>query len=575
MNTNQIRHAGVASAAPGFVVALMLGIGSISSRAQVNTILADPQSETVPTNFTASFQVYHETTPPFSFQWFFDNQPIPNATNSTLNVINAQQTNVGSYVVVISNVVGLVSNATPAVLTLTNVQVQAPSLQFTTLFSFNKFVNGSYPQAKAIQGSDDFLYGTTLTGGTNEEGLGGLGTVFKMSTNGALIWSFSFGGSNGALPTAGLVQAADGNFYGTTSTGGATSNGTVFRITPGGALTNIYSFQNKADGADPQGDLCIGSDGFLYGTTSTNGTGAEGGTVFKMSTNGAASWFFVLTTNTGTVPVAGLAQGTDGNFYGTTALSGTNTAGTVFRISSNEVATAIYSFAADTNGGVPEAGLVEGTDGKLYGSTSTGGNLTLNFGNGYGTLFKITTSGALKTLVTFDGTNGGGPEAGMMLAGDGNFYGTTTMGGAGVEASFGTIFQLTTNGALSTLLSFDGNYNGSSPHSALVQGLDGGLYGTTANGGSNDLATDGDGTVFRLSVLPPAIQSVKRSGQMFSFTWNALVGEMYQPQYKDSLTQSTWMNLGGLVSGTNGLGGQADTITATNLHRYYRIFLQY
>jgi uncharacterized repeat protein (TIGR03803 family) len=461
------------------------------------------------------------------------------------------------------------------VLTLTNVQVQAPSLQFSTLNSFNRYVNGAFPQAKVMLGTDGYLYGTTL-GTTNGIGVEAYGTVFKMSTNGAFSWAPGFNGGNGANPAGGLVQASDGNLYGTTLTGGQFGYGTVYRVsTNNGTVTSIYSFRGGGDGGFPEGDLCLGNDGYLYGTTSTNGTGAEAGTVFKMDTNGVPAWIFVLTTEIGSIPLAGLVQGTDGFFYGTASEGGTNgNNGTVFKVSSSGVAASLYSFAGVADGDYPVGSLIQGADGQLYGTTASGGNLSLNFNQGYGTIFKITTNGALTTLVEFAGTNGASPEGGLLLAGDGNFYGMANAGGAGGQASFGTIFQMTTNGTLSTLLSFNGNYSGAFPLGSLTQGQ-GILYGTTSEGGVNDLATGGDGTVFRVNVAPPAIQSAARSGQTFSFTWNAMVGEVYQPQYKDSLSQPAWNNLGGQVSGSNGMAGQADSIGATNTQRFYRVLLQY
>jgi len=331
----------------------------------------------------------------------------------------------------------------------------------------------------------------------------------------------------------------------------------------------------------------------LYGTTTTGGSNS-GGAIFKMSTNGGAPvWSYSLTSNNGYVPLAGLVQGADGSLYGTTSKGGASNAGTVFRISTNEVFTNLYSFTNGADGASPSAGLAQGTDGHLYGTTFEGGDLNLGQGAGYGTVFRIATNGGFSLLAAFDGTNGGNPTAGLVQAGDGNFYGTTT--GAGVEYplgfganaqlgvgypyGFGTIFQLTTNGTLTTLFSFDGNYDGKAPHATLWQGQDGGLYGTTSQGGSNDLSLAGllfgDGVVFRLGVVPPTISSPVVNGRTFSFTWNAMPGAPYQAQYKDNLNQPQWMSLGGPVTGTNGVAGQTDSIGATNKARFYRVLLQF
>ncbi len=574
----------------GAAAAFVLGLLAAPLWAQpTNAILGPLVSETVPPGFPATFFVEHNSTAPYGIEWFFNNQLIEVGTYAKLIIFNAQASNVGSYSVVITNAAGSVTTNV-ATLTLTNLPVQAPSLQFATLNSFSLNVNGGSPQAKVIQGSDGYLYGTTLAGGVNDTNLGGDGTVFKMSTNGAFVWSFSFNNANGAVPFAGLVQAGDGNFYGTTEAGGSFGAGTVFRITPGGTLSSLFRFTNGViDGGYPQADLCLGSDGYLYGTTETNGAGEAGGTLFKMDTNGNFLWGYALNAhpNVGLQPLAGLVQGVDGNFYGTASVGGTNGgAGTVLVVSSNGAAASLYSFSGGSDGGHPQAGLVQGADGQLYGSTTVGGNLSLNNDAGFGTLFKITTNGALTTLAQFDGANGFSPLGALCLGGDGNFYGTANGGGQAdlvslgnslYPLSFGTIFQMTTNGTVSTLLSFNGNYDGANPLGALVQGRDGGFYGTTSGGGTNDysITTSGDGTVFRLSVTPPRIQTAARTGGTFSFSWNALVGEQYQPQYRDSLGQPAWMNLGGPVTGSNGVASQTDTIGATNTQRFYRIFLPY
>jgi uncharacterized repeat protein (TIGR03803 family) len=251
----------------------------------------------------------------------------------------------------------------------------------------------------------------------------------------------------------------------------------------------------------------------------------------------------------------------------------------------------LYSFTGGTDGGFPRAGLAQGNDGEFYGTTTQGGNLALNAGQGFGTIFKITTNGVLTSLYSFDITNGawaevsvlGGlvvqPEGGLMLARDGNFYGMATTGGIGYAydgtnefpAVYGTVYQLTPGGVFNTVLSFNGNYDGALPRGTFWQGRDNALYGTTSNGGTNDLATGGDGTIFRLALTRPVIQPARKSGTTFSFTWNAFLNEPYQTQYKDNLGQVNWVNLGAPVVGTNGIGGESDAIGSTNVHRFYRV----
>ena len=269
----------------------------------------------------------------------------------------------------------------------------------TTLYSFGSILDnngdsldGATPNG-LVQGSDGNLYGTTSQGGTN-----GWGTVFKISTNGALTSLYSFtGGNDGSAPVGGLVQGNDGYFYGTTVNGGTNGgNGTVFKISTNGVLTSLYSFTGGTDGCDPLAGLVQGSDGYFYGTTVYGGTNGDG-TAFKISTNGALTtlYAFGMVTNAegnpldGANPQAGLVQGSDGYFYGTTYSGGTNAGvvgpqgglggsfGTVFRISTNGAFTSLYSFAGGSDGANPQAGLVEGSDGYFYGTTYDGGT------NGY------------------------------------------------------------------------------------------------------------------------------------------------------------------------------------------------
>src|ERR1039458_2345721 len=273
----------------------------------------------------------------------------------------------------------------------------------TTLHSFQVFPNGEHPSG-LVQGSDGNFYGTTENGGaTNYDAQTynfGYGTVFKISTNGVQTSLYSFaGGTDGANPAAGRVQGSDGNLYGTTQYGGTNDYGTVFKISTNGVQTSLYSFTGGTDGANPSAGLVQGSDGYLYGTTAQAGTNG-GGTVFKISTNGALTslYSFALLWDTNGLfmgsagPATALVQGSDGNFYGTTSSGGVymnqygDGYGTVFKITTNGMLTSLYSFGSvqDTNGVPldgrnPSAGLVQGSDGNFYGTTAQVGT------NGAGT----------------------------------------------------------------------------------------------------------------------------------------------------------------------------------------------
>ncbi|HUY14902.1 MAG TPA: choice-of-anchor tandem repeat GloVer-containing protein [Terriglobia bacterium] len=381
-----------------------------------------------------------------------------------------------------------------------------PAQTFNTLHSFD-YTDGAQPFAGLLQATDGNLYGTTLGGGAN----GNYGTVFQITTTGTLTTLYNFcllsGCTDGAGPTA-LVQGTDGNFYGTTQGGGANGEGTVFKITPSGNLTTLYSFCSQSgctDGIIPNAGLVLASDGNLYGTTSGGGVHGNYGTVFQITTTGTlfkTLYSFCSQSNCkdGWNPEAALVQATDGKLYGTTVGGGVNgNYGTVFQITTTgTLFKTLYNFCSKPNckdGQQPAAGLVQATDGNFYGTTSGGGV----HGN-YGTVFQITPTGTLNTLYSFcsqsnckDGWN---PEAALVQATDGNFYGTTLDGGA---PDGGTVFKLT-GSTLTTLHSFDGT-NGSRPFAGLVQATDGNFYGTTYVGGPY-----GWGTVFSLDAgLGPVV----------------------------------------------------------------------
>ena len=384
---------------------------------------------------------------------------------------------------------------------------------FTTLLSFTAAEQN--PAAALIQATDGNFYGTTANGGHY-----GHGTVFKITPGGTLTRVYSFGNNGGAYPTGALVQSANGNFYGTTlrSGGDGAFPGTVFRMTPGGVLTVLHYFcgqPNCSDGFYPYAGLMLGSDGDFYGATQGGGAITPNcyywcGTVFKITAGGTLTTLHSFDGTDGADPDAGLIPVPDGgNYYGTT--SGHSAAipystcpsscGTVFRITPAGALIVVHSFDG-TDGSNPTAELVHGSDGNFYGTTSTGG-ASSNCTGGCGTVFKITPGGILTTLHSFDGSAGDGssPQAGLVQGTDGNFYGTTSGGN-------GTIFRITPTGNITTLYNFDAG-EGSSPMGALLQGTDGNFYGTTYWGGAYNY-----GTIFKLSVgLGPFVTSQTYSGK--------------------------------------------------------------
>jgi uncharacterized repeat protein (TIGR03803 family) len=394
--------------------------------------------------------------------------------------------------------------------------IASPAQTFTTLVDFGG-TNGDQPMASLVQGTDGNFYGTTYEGGDLTCGPPyGCGTVFQITAAGTLTTLHNFESTDGLFPEAGLIQATDGNFYGTTSAGGANpyySDGTVFMITPGGTLTTLYNFAGT-DGANPAAGLVQGADGNFYGTTEYGGNqsciSSGCGTVFMITSQGTLTTLYSFTGGTdGAHPSAGLVQATDGNFYGTTEGGGNSNCisgggcGTVFAITTGGTLTTLHSFTL-AEGANPLAGLVQGTDGNFHGTTEYGGDYSnCNIPIGCGTVFSITASGTLTTLHPFHLTEGNNPFAGLAQGTDGNFYGTTAYGGANnaclSQIGCGTVFDITAGGTLTTLHSFAGT-DGSGPRAALVQGTDGIFYGTTGGGGTSTCNSVGCGTVFSLAI---------------------------------------------------------------------------
>jgi uncharacterized repeat protein (TIGR03803 family) len=351
-------------------------------------------------------------------------------------------------------------------------------------------------------GPDGNLYGTTQYGGT-----GGFGTVFKVKTGGEFTVLASFDASTtGGDPYGGVTLGTDGNLYGTTQFSGPYGSGTVFRVTTNGVLTILYSFSRtvwngsistNADGSQPYAAVTLAPDGYLYGTTAAGGMYGEG-TVFRMTTNGVLTTLFCFdalvssatgpTNATGARPYGGLAWGPDRNLYGTTFLGGSKGDGTVFKITTDGTFTMLANFLG-ANGTEPASTLTLGPDNCLYGTTLNGGI----YGD-EGTVFRVTTNGVLTTLVSFNYDTGAAPQAGVTFGPDGNLYGTTSAGSSG---SWGTIFRVTTNGVLTTLANF-AQTNGFYPQCGVTFGLDGNLYGTTWAGGSSD--PNAVGVIYRLNV---------------------------------------------------------------------------
>jgi uncharacterized repeat protein (TIGR03803 family) len=395
--------------------------------------------------------------------------------------------------------------------------IAAPAQTFKTLLSFELLTDGAAAQGILFQGTDGKLYGTTA-GSDVDEGAYRFGTVFKITSSGHLTTLYAFCSqafcADGADPLAGVVQAADGNFYGTANGGGTRDDGIIFKMTPSGTLTTLHSLSQQV-GHTSYGTLVQASNGSLYGTTYYGGPN-DTGTVFSISPSGDFKTLYAFGTQSrdGGYPEAGLVRGSDGSFYGsTTAYLGP---GTIFKITPSGAFTTVHHFCSEpgcADGAFPTQ-LIVASDGNIYGTTGEGGV------NNWGTVFKMTPAGTLTTLYNFCSqpgcTDGNTPFQGLIQASDGNFYGTTDRGGV---SDNGTVFQIPPAGKLKTLHSFclqNGCTDGSFPF-GLVQATDGNFYGTTEYGGLDDSCSLGlgCGTVFSLSLgLGPFVETGPTFGKV-------------------------------------------------------------
>ena len=434
-----------------------------------------------------------------------------------------------------------------AIFTIQPAQAQV----FTVIHDFVTADGPNTAQSGLIQATNGYFYGTTYNGGANGEG-----SVYVMTPAGKVstLYSFCAPGTAGncvdATNPGPLTLGSNGKIYGTTNGGGGESVGVVYEMTPAGSASVLSNFcglspdGDNACGAYPAGALVQATNGAFYGVAEYGGPLGQG-VVFEVPPGGTTETIATLgcitgNCNGGVEVVAGLIQGADGNFYGTSAEGGTGpfgagqAGGSIFQMMPNGTLTTIYSFCSlsdCTDGQYPLGALIQGPHGNLYGTTAYGGTGTACSTepgiSGCGTIFEITTTGTLTTLYNFCSQSGCPdgqlPAAGLIMGSDGNFYGTTEEGGTASSARCsdnycGTIFQITPGGALTTLFSFCTNKaggglctTGGGPVAQLMQATNGDFYGTTTQAGTDS----NNGTVFRLSMdLVPFVETLPKSGKV-------------------------------------------------------------
>jgi uncharacterized repeat protein (TIGR03803 family) len=398
--------------------------------------------------------------------------------------------------------------------------IAAQAQVLTTLHSFDG-LDGQYPRAALIQAADGNLYGTSTEGGASLCGRCEPhfdGTVFKMVLSGSLTVVHSFCQPDGGCPNsplfAGVVQHTNGNLYGTTAFGGTNGTGTVYQIDPKGTLTFFSSPCGQDSCGSPFAGLTEATNGELYGTAYYGGPDDVGG-VYKITSDGAVTGLHSFDCNDGAYPESILVEATDGNLYGTTSSDPDciMSSSSVFRIGSDDRFTTLYFFCRQPS-------CADGYDPSALIQANDGNLYGATLAGGTtnaGTIFKISTSGALTTLYTFclqpNCVDGWFPSA-LVQATDGNFYGTTGSGGSNGE---GEIFRMTPDGTLTVLYSFCSQpscADGSSPGAGLVQDTDGKFYGVTYAGG-NTSCYGGCGTAFSLDMgLSPFVTFVVPAGKV-------------------------------------------------------------
>jgi uncharacterized repeat protein (TIGR03803 family) len=386
--------------------------------------------------------------------------------------------------------------------------ITSPSQTFTTLVMFDQFSQQPYYPSGVVQGANGDFYGTLEYTGLNAPG-----EVFEITPGGDLSGIVTI--CNFCTPAAGVVLGPDRNLYGTTLYGGNSNAGTLFKTTPGGELTTLESFGGTDDGANPNTALLLASDMVIYGTTSVGGVYGDG-TVFSITSTGSFTTLHSFSGTDGADPSA-LVQATDGDFYGTTDSDGTHGGGTVFKITSDGTLTTLHNFCSRrkcADGSVPSA-LIQATDGNFYGTTFSGGV-------GGGTVFKITSTGKLTTLYTFcapsnDCADGFYPSGGLIQGTDGNFYGVNSDGGdyvnicaANGHYGCGTVFSITPTGTLTNLHEFSLYADGLRPTQKITQGTNGNFYSTTDGYYDLSESMNDQGTVWSLSMgLGPFVSFVR------------------------------------------------------------------
>jgi uncharacterized repeat protein (TIGR03803 family) len=327
---------------------------------------------------------------------------------------------------------------------------------YSVIHAFAGEPEGQAPMAGLRAGSDGYLYGTTIAGGA-----GGQGAIFRLDMSGNLETVYAFGPGDGTLTTSRLTEIDEGVFAGTSSRGGAYGFGAVFRVTSEGTGDVLHSFS----GGDQNGraGLTLGSDGHLYGSTEFDGSNGQG-TLFRLDLSGSYTTLYDFDGTQGAQPAASLLRASDGRLFGVASGGGEYGSGTIFRMEENGAATSIHSFSGFGLTALP--GLMEASDGYFYGT------------NPYD-VYRATQEGEVQTIHGFEFSDGYWISDALVEGPDGRLYGSAATGGPLGE---GTVFRVDPDGDFAVLHLY-GQLSEGSPYGGLEVGADGRLYGTAEHRG--------------------------------------------------------------------------------------------
>jgi len=455
---------------------------------------------------------------------------------------------------------------------IVSVSTIASAQTYSRLHSFSS--DGQFPYSGVVLAPDGNFYIGLSAGGSSNDG-----TIVQLTPAGASTVLHNFSATDGANPGGNLAVGSSGLLFGGTGSGGSGSNafGTFFSISTAGTFKSLATFNTPGGDVGPHGRIIETTPGTFYGVTFSDGSD-DFGSVFSATSSGAVSTLYNFTNKTDErYPAGSVIQGSDGNFYGTTSDyngSAQGGYGVVYQLTPSGVVTILHAFD-QSDGEAPSGTLVEGADGDFYGTAAYGGT------SGYGVIYKISSTGAFLVLHNFthSGSDGAVPSDGIMLASDGNFYGGTTEGGDGGDGKGGgTLFKMTPSGTVSTIYDFcsaSSCTDGAAAYAPPTQFTDGNLFGTAAKGGASD-----EGVFYELtfsSALPAPVQLSFSSssislGNSSTLTWKVPYVFSKTEQFCFANAPSgagSWSGVqSGSLSGNNFTGSVTITPTATGSYAY-------